>query len=367
MDNFSLIDLFKMMHTKGASDLHLKSDAVPAFRIKGEIVRPRLSKISSEQLRKMVYAVLTEREIQILEQEKNLDTAIGIPRVGRFRINIFIQRGTVALASRQISFLVPDLKDLNLPTNLNKATDYLSGLVLVTGASGSGRSNTLAALINHINKTRKCHILCIEDPIEFVYQDDQAIINQRELGVDVKSFRDALKHAMKEDPDVILIGEIRDADTVKFALSAAETGYLVFGTLHSNNVIQTITRILSFFPNEQHHELRQDLSVHLKAVISQMLLPSCKKDIMKVPACEIMFQNPTISRMIAEGQEKKIIQAITGAIVGEGMQDFERTLVDLVNNKFIDRETALAHAENPESLEMKLKGIFIKEGGGIMR
>ena len=365
MKNFSLIDLLKMMHTKGASDIHLKADALPAFRIKGEIERLELPKINKERLRTIINEVLSEREIKLFEQEGNLDTAIGIPRVGRFRLNIFIQRGVITLVGRRISYFIPDFESLNLPQTVNKVTDFLNGLVLVTGPTGSGKSSTLASIANYINKTRKCHILCIEDPIEFLYKDEKAIVNQREIGIDVKSFKDALKYAMREDPDVILVGEMRDEETVEFALHGAETGHLIFGTLHSSSATQTIGRILDFFPQNRHTEVRNSLSSHLKTIISQILLPSCKEEVSLVPACEILFLNPTISRLISEGKDEKIIKAIKAG-KSEGMQDFEQALVELVNKNFITEETALKYAENPQSLHMKLKGIVLSSGGGII-
>jgi twitching motility protein PilT len=365
MGKFSLIDLFKMMHTRGASDIHLKSDAVPAFRIKGEITRLKVPPISKEQLKEMVYEVLTKKDMEFFEQEGNLDAAVSIPRVGRFRINIFRQRGTLTLVGRRISYFIPDFESLNLPSSLGKITNFINGLVLVTGPTGSGKSSTLAALINHINKTRNCHILCIEDPIEFLYQDEKAIINQREVGLDVKSFKESLKYAMREDPDIILIGEMRDEETVEFALNCAETGHLIFATLHSSNARQTIQRILNYFPQERHSEIRQALSLQLKTIVCQLLIPSCKEEINSVPACEIMFLNPTISRLIVEGRDEKISRALKAAR-NEGMQDFDQALTDLVNQGFITQETALKHAESPQSLELKLKGIVLSDEGGIV-
>ncbi|MFH0797752.1 MAG: PilT/PilU family type 4a pilus ATPase [Candidatus Omnitrophota bacterium] len=365
MENFSLIDLLKMMHTKGASDVHLKADTTPAFRIKSEIVRLKLPKISPERLKKMIYGILSEKEIAILEEGGNFDTAIGIPRIGRFRINIFVQRGTLALVGRRIPFFTPDFESLNLPPSIKEILNFTNGLVLVTGATGSGKSTTLAAMVNHINKTKNCHILCIEDPIEFLYQDEKSIINQREVGIDVKSFRDALKYAMREDPDVILIGEMRDPETVEFALTGAETGHLVFGTLHSSNAAQTIIRILNFFPQDRHPEIRKSLSLHLKAVVCQMLLPSCQEEIPLVPASEILLSSPIISKLISEGQYEKIIRAIKSA-KKEGMLDFETSLFELVNKNFITKEVALEYADNPDSLGMKFKGIFLSEEGGII-
>ena len=364
-ENYSLTDLFKMMHTRGASDLHLKSDNCPAMRVKGEIVKLKLKDVSQERLLKMLSGVVTEREMKIFEEEGNLDTAVGMPRIGRFRLNVFRQRGSVTLVGRRISYFIPDLESLNLPQSLSKITNFVNGLVLVTGPTGSGKSSTLAALVNHINKTRKCHILCIEDPIEFLYKDEMALINQREIGLDVKSFKDALKYAMREDPDVLLVGEMRDQDTVEFALNGAETGHLIFGTLHSSNAPQTIQRILSFFQQERHHEIRKGLSLQLKAIVSQLLLPSCKEGVPMVPACEILFNTPTVSRLISEGDDSKVARAIRAG-KAEGMQDIDQALAALYNDGLVTEEMALEHSDNPQGLSMRLKGIVTDEGGGLI-
>ncbi len=364
-ENYSLIDLFKMMHTRGASDIHIKADSCPAMRIKGEIVRLKLKEASQSRLMKMLSEIVTEREMKIFEEEGNLDTAVGLPRLGRFRINVFRQRGTVTLVGRRISYFIPDIETLNLPPSLSKITDFVNGLVLVTGPTGSGKSSTLAALVNHINKTRRCHILCIENPIEFLYKDELAIINQREIGLDVKSFKDALKYAMREDPDVLLVGEMRDPDTVEFALNGSETGHLIFGTLHSSNATQTIQRILSFFPQERHQEIRKGLSSQLKAVVSQILLPSCKEELHMVPACEILFNNPTISRLISDGEDGKISRVMR-ASRADGMQDFDQALAALHSEGFVTEEVALEHSDNPQGLSMRLKGIVSDDTGGLI-
>ncbi|MCM8820948.1 MAG: PilT/PilU family type 4a pilus ATPase, partial [Candidatus Omnitrophica bacterium] len=306
-----------------------------------------------------------EKDQDTLEKQGSIDTSFGVHNIGRFRINIFKQRGSLSLVARRISNVIPDFVSLNLPSAVSKISKFPNGLVLVTGATGTGKSSTLAAVINDINKNRQCHILCIEDPIEYLYKNEKAIITQREIGVDVDSFRAALKYAVRQDPDVILVGEIRDSDTVEFALQAAETGHLVFGTLHSSNVSLTISRILNFFTQERHHQIRRGLSMHLRAVVSQLLLPSINPDIHIIPACEIMFVNPLISRLIMEGKDDKIIKAIKSG-KSEGMQDFEDALVELVNKNLISEEIAIKYAENPHSLEMKLKGIYLSEEGGIV-
>lgn len=363
---FSFHELLLLSKEKDASDIHLQVGSKPALRIKGEIVRiEEYRKIVEEDMEKIVHEFLREKERKILEETGNVDTSVGVPEIGRFRVNVFRQRGTFGLVARRISSVIPDFEMLNLPESVKKVCDFLNGLVLVTGPTGSGKSTTLAAIINQINKTRQCHILCIEDPIEYLYKNEKAIVTQREVGIDVASFKEALKYAVRQDPDVILVGEIRDEETVEFAIHAAETGHLVFGTLHSQNATLTIGRILNFFPSHRQPQVRRDLSLHLKCVISQILLPSIKEEIQRVPACEIMFVNSLISRLILEGQDDKIIKGIKSG-KSEGMQDFEDSLLDLYNRGFIDYETALKYAENPHSLEMKMKGIFLTEEGGIV-
>ncbi|HPP12520.1 MAG TPA: PilT/PilU family type 4a pilus ATPase [bacterium] len=366
MDSLTLEKLLSLMEERRASDIHLQVGSPPIFRIKGELLRQTdFPALNDEILKRMVASLLTDKEGKILEQTGNVDLGRGFPGIGRFRINVFQQRGTLALVGRRISQKIPDFETLNLPPAMSRLADFLDGLVLVTGPTGTGKSSTLAAIINRINHSRRCHILCIEDPIEFLYHNDQAVINQREVGIDVSSFQEALRSAVREDPDVILAGEIRDRETVEFALHGAETGHLVFGTLHSSNVVQTITRLLNFFPQSEQPQVRRAIAMHLRAVASQILLPSCREGVSMVPACEIMFVNSIIRRLIIEEQEEKIIKAVQAGRT-EGMQDFEASLLELVNNNWITQEVALENAENPHSLEMKLKGIFLSEEGGII-
>ncbi|MCX5642757.1 MAG: PilT/PilU family type 4a pilus ATPase [Candidatus Omnitrophica bacterium] len=365
-ENFSLVDLFKLMGEKGASDLHLQAGSRPFLRI-GRVLTEFLDfpVLTEEYLAKIIREVIPDK-FSIFEEKHNLDTAVGIPEVGRFRVNVFQQRGSIALVGRKIANVIPDFESLHLPESTGRIADFLNGLVLVTGATGCGKSSTLAAVINNINKQRKCHILCIEDPIEFLYRNKEAIITQREVEVDVGSFKEALRYVVRQDPDVILIGEIRDEETVKFALRGAETGRLVLGTVHSTNATQTIERILGFFPQNEQLQARKNLSRYLKAVISQTLVPSCQEGINLVPVCEIMFVNQIISKLIAEGMDNKIIQAIKAGVKEEGMQDFEQALIDLINKGVITKETGLQYTESPESMEMKLKGVFLNDSSSII-
>jgi twitching motility protein PilT len=364
--DFSIQKLMVMAKEKNASDIHLQVGSKPALRIKGEIALVEgAEKISPHLMKKIIDDLLKEEDRLKFEENGNIDTAVGVKEIGRFRVNIFRQRGSTALVARRISNIIPDFESLNMPESTFRIANFINGLVLVTGPTGSGKSSTLAAVINQINKSRNCHILCIEDPIEYLYTNEKAIVTQREVGIDVKTFKDALKYAVRQDPDVMLVGEMRDKETVEFALHGAETGHLVFGTLHSSNASLTIGRVLNFFSQERQPQVRRDLSLHLRAVLSQILLPSIKEELHRIPACEIMYNNPLISRLIAEGKDGKIPNAIKSGRT-EGMQDFEDSLTELVNKNYIDEETALKHAENPQSLEMKLKGIFLSQEGGIV-
>lgn len=367
MEPLTLEKLFEILAEKQGSDLHLQAGSAPSIRLKGELIRlTEFEKLNPKLLKDIIYATLSENDIAQFEKDGNLDTAVSLQNIGRFRVNIFLQRGTIALVGRRIATTIPDFTTLNLPPSIEKITTFTDGLVLVTGPTGSGKSSTLAAIVNHLNKLRKAHILSIEDPIEYLYRNDQAIINQREVGIDVKTFNDALRYAVRQDPDIILIGEMRDKETVEFALQAAETGHLVFGTLHSSSVANTIGRILNFFPEEMHLQVRKNLAAHIRTIISQMLLPSSKEAIPVVPICEILFRTPTVIRLILEGGDAKLLKALKAG-KSEGMQDFEQALIQRVHEGFITEETAFRYADNPHSLEMKLKGIYLnEEEGGLI-
>lgn len=343
-----------------ASDLHLKVGAPPLLRIKGEIRPLDLPPLSPQEVKDLIYPIMREEQRVVFEDTGDMDFAYSLPGMGRFRINVFRQRGQVSVAIRRVQIRIPSFEELHLPPVMRDIASHHQGLVIVSGITGSGKSTTLAAMIQHINTTRRCHIVTIEDPIEYLFRDEKAFINQREIGIDVSSWSTALKYVVRQDPDVILIGEMRDTETFAAGLTAAETGHLVFGTLHSSTVAQTFGRILDLFPRDRHPLIRNSLAFNLRAIISQKLLPSIKEGVDRVPACEIMLVNATIRKLIREEEDEKIADAIR---IGreEGMQDYTESLRQLVENELVDRQTALEVAPNPEALRMALKGISTGE------
>ncbi|MCM8769307.1 MAG: PilT/PilU family type 4a pilus ATPase, partial [Candidatus Omnitrophica bacterium] len=309
-------------------------------------------------------SLMSEKQYQILEETKELDFAFDQPEVGRYRINAFFQRGNLGLVLRRIKSTIPSFEELRLPEVLKKISLFSDGLILVTGPTGCGKSTTLAAMIEYINLNQVRHIITVEDPIEFIYQDKNCVINQREVGLDTLSFSAALKHVLRENPDVILIGELRDSDTFEAAINASETGHLVFGTLHTIDTITTITRLLDFFPASQHDQIRKVIAYHLKATICQKLLPTKDKEAM-VPVCEIMIVTPVISKLISENKMNKIYPAMN-ADKESGMQTFNQHLVKLIEGDVIDRETGFAASPSPHTLEMNLRGIYLDEDTRII-
>jgi len=358
--------LFQAMVKYGASDLHLKVGAVPILRIKGSLQQVRgMEPLTDRQLQKLVYDILSPAQVDAFEGQGSLDLAheFGTER-RRVRLAVFKQRGHISLAARLVQDHIPTFEELHLPPKLRDIASLHRGLVLVCGSTGCGKSTTLAAMIGHINSTRRCHILTIEDPIEFSFKDDKSFINQREIGIDVPSWREALKRALRADPDVMMVGEMRDPDTFEAALAASETGHLVLGTVHSTNAAQTVDRILDMFPRERHRLLRQELAAHLRAIICQMLLPSHREGVDRVPAVEIMLSNPTIRNLIIKEEERKISDVVAGSRA-EGMQDMTQALADLVQRDWVLRKVALEFAPNRERLLMTLRGIATETGGII--
>jgi len=353
--------LFEIMVKKGASDLHLKHGSPPILRIGGALHNLKMDPLSDRQIRKLVYGILTQEQIATFEERLSLDVSYEFGEGHRIRMAIFMQRGKMSSACRLVKNVIPSFEELHLPPVLAKMAQWRNGLVLVVGPTGSGKSTTLAAMLQEINRSRACHILTIEDPIEYAYEDDKAIINQREIGIDVPSWEAALKAMVRADPDVVLIGEMRDPDTFWAGLTAAETGHMVFGTIHASNASQTFARILEMFPQERHQMIREQLSAHLRAVIAQMILPCAREDVRLVPAVEIMISNPMIRALIHRGEEPKIAEVISGSR-DQGMQSMTQSLCDLVNRDMVLRQVALDHAPNREKLLMLLRGISTDEG-----
>ncbi|HUT36013.1 MAG TPA: PilT/PilU family type 4a pilus ATPase [Planctomycetota bacterium] len=369
-DTKEIHKLFRLMGRYGASDLHLKANAPPIFRIRGDLRNLDLPPLSDTQVRRLVYEILTEEQIRTLEQIGDVDLAYSVDEKTRLRINTYHQRGYLSLAARLVNFRIPTFEELHLPpATMEQVAALDQGFVIVAGVTGSGKSTTLAAMVEYINTTRRVHIVTIEDPIEYIYADRRSVINQREVGIDVPSFRDALRYVVRQDPDVILLGEMRDMETVQAGITAAETGHLVFGTLHTSTVPQTFSRLLEFFDTDRHKQVRLTLQFNLKAIICQKLLPSIKPGISRIPALEIMITNPPIAKLIELGDDVRILDVVKQAR-SEGMIDFNHSLYDLIKEGFVDEKVALETSTNPQGLRGMLEGVFITEGalaGGVRR
>ncbi len=359
VDQVGLDLFFDTMPDLGASDLHMKAGRPMMMRISG-VLRPLdMPKITAEQSETLCCSILTESQKEQLEATGSVDLAYSTDRGCRVRVNIFYQRGTLSMAARYVNATVPGFDDLMLPSRpLKRLCSSESGLIIVAGATGAGKSTSLAAMIDHINHTRKCHILTLEDPIEYLFEDDLAIINQREIGIDADSFESGLKYALREDPDVILMGEMRDAETVTTALSAAETGHLVFGTLHANTAPQTIDRLLDLFPGDKQPQVRKGLVFNLRAVICQRLLRCTKKNRQRVPALEIMITTAAVRKLISEAKDEEIYQVMRDS-PSEGMVDFTHSIYQLVQNNLVTRREGVARAPNPDALQSLLDGLEI--------
>ena len=359
-----LVRFFKFMGEKGASDLHLKAGRPPLLRLGGAVRPLDMDSLSAERTERYIHAILTPGQQEALQEKGSVDFAYEFGENERVRVNVFCQRGTLSLAARLVKNVIPSFDALNLPVGLKRVTTFRQGLVLVCGITGSGKSTTLAAIIEAINTARRCHVLTIEDPIEFIHEDKKAFINQREMGIDVHSWTEALSAAVREDPDVILVGEMRDPQTFAAALAASETGHLVFGTLHASSSSQVFGRILDMFPADERHSIRQSLAFNLQAVLCQRLVPSCLHGTDLAPAVEILYNTPTVRDLIRREQDKSIADALRAG-AQDGMQDFTTSLADLVKRSLITGETALEMAPNPEELKMALQGIKLSTKGFV--
>jgi twitching motility protein PilT len=343
------------------SDLHIQCDEVPVGRINGTLGRFEMPPLTEADVLGLIREVLgSDVKVQAFLESKDCDAAVALPDLGRFRANLFYQRDKPGLVLRMIGTKILSVDQLELPEVLKTIAAANDGLVLVTGATGSGKSTTLAALIDHINSTEACHIMTLEDPIEFVHPNKMALINQREMDVDSASFAAALKHVLRQDPDVILIGEMRDMESAGVALTAAETGHLVFGTLHTQDAPESLERLINLFPTDRVAQIRMQLSLGLRAIICQKLLPRVGGG--RAAALEILINSPRIKKLILEGDTPKIPGAIQ-ASRSEGMQTFNQALVDLVKAGKVEEAEALRCSPKPDELKMNLKGIFSGTSG----
>ncbi len=341
-----------------ASDLHLLAGTEPQIRIAGKLAPLDLEILDPAAIQSLCYSVINDNQKKSFEENKELDFTFSLKGVGRFRANYYFQRGSVAAAFRIIPEKIPTLEDLNAPAIFYELTQKEKGLILVTGPTGSGKSTTLAAMINEINRSERKHIITIEDPIEFHHEHINSVVSQRNVGEDTKSFSSALKYAMREDPDVILVGEMRDVETIRAAVTAAETGHLVFATVHTNSATQTINRIINVFPAEEQAIIRTQLSMSLSAVVSQTLVPKIEGG--RVAAHEILINNPAIANLIREDKVHQIYSQLQLGQSKTGMQTLSQVLVDLVKSRVVAKEDALRFATNREELERSLGG----SGGG---
>ncbi len=351
-------EILQLVVDKGASDLHLKVGLPPIIRTSGKLQRTEFETLSKDEIQRIIFSMLSGEQRKVLEQTYELDCSYGVSGLGRFRVNVYKDRGSYAAALRTIPFQVPQMEDLGLPPIIGKELVHKPrGLMLVTGPTGSGKSSTLASMINWINENKHEHILTIEDPIEFLHRHKNSVISQRELGADTKSFANALRAALREDPDIILVGEMRDLETIQLALTAAETGHLVFGTLHTSSAAQTIDRVVDVFPTAQQQQVRVMLSNGLVAVMSQTLLPRTAPQAGaaattrgRVLAMEIMLNTPAIANLIRESKTAQIYSAIQmgGA---QGMQTLETALAGLVKQGVIRYEDALTKTSRPDDFQ----------------
>ncbi len=351
-------DLLKMAIDHGASDLHLKVGSHPVIRVDGALLPMVENKrLMQEDTIAMAFSIMDAKQKEKFKTNLDLDIAYSVPGLGRFRVNIFQQRGTVGIVARVIPIGIKTTRELMLPAILDKIAQEQRGLILCTGTTGSGKSTTLAAMIDQINSTRTEHIITVEDPIEFLHRDKKSIVNQREVGIDTRSFAAALRSALREDPDVILVGEMRDYETIETALMAAETGHLVFSTLHTLDATETITRIISVFPPHQQKQVRLQLAAVLKAVISLRLLPrSDGKG--RVPATEVMITTATMRDCVENKEKTKLIRDfIEQGYSQYGMQTFDQSLFFLYKQGLITLEEALRRSTNPDDFKLKIAGV----------
>ncbi len=358
----SLYQLLQTMVEAGASDLHITTGVPPTMRLNGEMTSvPGMEPVSASEAKRLAYSILNDAQRHRFEDNNELDCSFGVKGIARFRANIFVQRGAVAAAFRLIPHGIPTMRDLKLPNVVQTISDRPRGLVLVTGPTGSGKSTTLASMIDHINDNRKGHIVTIEDPIEYLHPHKNCVVNQREVNSDTKDFGSALKHILRQDPDVVLVGEMRDLETIEAALTLAETGHLTLATLHTNSCAQTINRIVDVFSPNQQPQVRSQLALVLEGVISQQLLPRSNGD-GRCLAMEIMVPNSAIRNLIREDKVHQIYSAMQTGQGQFGMQTMNQSLAELAASGDISTEEAMWRSSNPT----ELKAMFERMGMGVV-
>jgi len=366
---FSLNDLLIYMAKQQASDLHLKPMRPPLVRVQGKLIPIKTDALKPADLEKMLLPILNRAQREKFDAQMSVDFGYGVPGVARFRANMYMQRGTVGAVFRRIPIQISTVDALELPTAVREITEMPDGLVLVTGPTGSGKSTTLAAMILEIAEREPLHIVTIEDPIEFLFQDRTAAISQREVGTDTPTFREALRNAMRQDPDVIMVGEMRDVETMQTVLTAAETGHLVFSTLHTNNAAQTLDRIVDAFPPEQHKQIRAQLSLVLRGIISLKLVKT--KDGRMTAAVEVLRNSPRMAKLIEDGHTKDILEEIETSVGLYRMQSMNQSLIALLVHQKITYQDAMALSSDPDDLSLKLRKLFpqieerVRQGGDM--
>jgi len=345
------------MVKEGSSDLHAKAGSPPVFRVDGRLIPLKEPPLSPEELKQVAFQIMTQEQQQIFAAKKEIDFAIGVAGLGRFRVNVYMQRGSCALAMRTIPITVPHLDELNLPAVLKTMTQKQRGIFFCTGTTGSGKSTTLAAMVDYLNESEARNVITIEDPIEFLFRDKKSLISQRELGADTESFASALKHAMREDPDVLLIGEVRDKATIDTAIQAADTGHLVMSTLHTLNATETINRIISFYPPHQHEHIRVMLGATFVGSVSLRLLPRADGK-GRVPAAEVLLATPTVREYLLDPVKTLMIPTlIAEGFAQYGMQTFDQSIMRHYKDGLISYDVAMQNCTNPDEFNLKLKGI----------
>jgi twitching motility protein PilT len=353
--------LFRAVMKFQASDLHLKVGQPPMMRLRGDIVKLNAPPLTQEDMERLLLPQLKEKHRKILDEEGGVDFSYVIGNDEcRFRVSLFKQRGKLSLVSRRVNTYIPSFKELGLPDTIEKLCNFPDGMIILAGVTGSGKSTTIASMLDYIAEREPLHILTMEDPIEFTFTDKKAYINQREIGLDVMDWHKAMKDAVRQDPDVILVGELRDVETFEAAIRAAETGHLVFGTIHASTAPSTINRILDLFPSDMHNAIRQALANNLRGIVAQKLIKGLRKP--RCPTNEIMTLNPIVRKLISEGEDNKLADAIR-ICFNEGMMDFTENLRQLVERGDVDKTVAIEFAPDPEKLKMALKGIKLSAPG----